>query len=95
MKNFEIKDNLIHIDDNVPHEAVDYILYKFDNYYDANGLVDVRLSSDNAVMNRKVEIVWNLSMKHPTLEEIVKQFETWYEIWKGGVRCAIEAANES
>lgn len=95
MKNFEIKNNLIHIDDNVPHEAVDYILYKFDNYYDANGLVDVRISSDNAVMNRKVEIVWNLSEKQPTLEEIVKQFETWYEIWKGGVRCAIEAANES
>lgn len=95
MKNFKIKDNLIHIDDNVPHEAVDYILYKFDNYYDANGLVDVRLNSDNAVMNRTVEIDWNLSEKQPTLEEIVKQFETWYEIWKGGVRCAIEAANES
>lgn len=95
MKNFKIKDNLIHIDDNVPHEAVDYILYKFDNYYDANGLVDVRLNSDNAVMNRTVEIDWNLSEKQPTLEEIVKQFETWYEIWKGGVKRAIEAANES
>ena len=41
------------------------------------------------------EIVWNLSEKQPTLEEIVKQFETWYEIWKGGVQRAIEAANES
>ena len=29
------------------------------------------------------------------MEEIVKQFETWYEIWKGGVQRAIEAANES
>lgn len=91
MKNFEIKDNLIYFADSVPREAVDYILNRFDNYYDANGLVDVWVRTTNRI----VDIVWNRSEKQPTLEEIVKQFETWYEIWKGGVQRAIEAANES
>lgn len=91
MKNFEIKDNLIYFADSVPREAVDYVLDRFDNYYDANGLVDVWARTTN----RSVEIVWNMSMKQPTLERIVEQFETWYEIWKGGVKRAIEAANES
>ncbi len=91
MKNFEIKDNLIYFADSVPREAVDYILNRFDNYYDANGLVDVWVRTTNRI----VEIVWNRSEKQPTLEEIVEQFETWYEIWKGGVQRAIEAANES
>lgn len=91
MKNFEIKDNLIYFADSVPREAVDYVLDRFDNYYDANGLVDVWARTTN----RSVEIVWNRSEKQPTLEEIVEQFEGWYEIWKGGVKRAIEAANES
>lgn len=91
MKNFEIKDNLIYVADNIPREAVDYVLNRFDNYYDANGLVDVWVRTTDRI----VDIVWNRSEKQPTLEEIVKQFETWYEIWKGGVKRAIEAANES
>ena len=91
MKNFEIKNNLIYFADNVPREAVDYVLDRFDNYYDANGLVDVWARTTN----RSVEIVWNRSEKQPSLEEIVEQFETWYEIWKGGVQRAMEAANES
>ena len=91
MKNFEIKDNLIYFADSVPREAVDYVLDRFDNYYDANGLVDVWARTTN----RSVEIVWNMSMKQPTLERIVEQFENWYEIWKGGVKRAIEAANEA
>ena len=91
MKNFEIKNNLIYFADSIPREAVDYVLDRFDNYYDANGLVDVWARTTN----RSVEIVWNRSEKQPSLEEIVKQFETWYEIWKGGVQRAIEAANES
>lgn len=91
MKNFEIKDNLIYFADSVPREAVDYVLDRFDNYYDANGLVDVWARTTN----RSVEIVWNRSEKQPSLERIVEQFETWYEIWKGGVQRAIEAANES
>ena len=95
MKNFEIKNNLIYFADSIPREAADYIINRFDNYYYANGLADVGISSDDETTNRSVEIIWNLSKKQPTLEEIVKQFETWYEIWKGGVRCAIEAANES
>ncbi len=94
-KNFEIKNNLIYLADSIPREAADYILNRFDNYYDANGLNNVWTSSDNETTNRSVEIVWNLSEKQPSLEEIVKQFETWYEIWKGGVRCAIEAAKEN
>lgn len=97
MKNFEIKDNLIYLADSIPREAVDYILNRFDNYYDANGLIDVDVgtSCDTDEKNRNVEIIWNRSEKQPSLEEIVKQFETWYEIWKGGVQRAIEAANES
>lgn len=91
MKNFEIKDNLIYVADNIPREAVDYVLNRFDNYYDANGLVDVWVRTTERI----VDIVWNRSEKQPTLEEIVNQFETWYEIWKGGVKRAIEAANES
>ena len=91
MKNFEIKNNLIYFADSIPREAVDYVLDRFDNYYDANGLVDVWARTTN----RSVEIVWNRSEKQPSLEEIVKQFETWYEIWKGGVQRANEAANES
>lgn len=91
MKNFEIKDNLIYVADNIPREAVDYVLNRFDNYYDANGLVDVWVRTTDRI----VDIVWNRSEKQPTLEEIVNQFETWYEIWKGGVQRAIEAANES
>lgn len=91
MKNFEIKNNLIYFADSIPREAVDYVLDRFDNYYDANGLVDVWARTTN----RSVEIVWNRSEKQPTLEEIVEQFETWYEIWKGGVKRAMEAANES
>lgn len=91
MKNFEIKNNLIYFADSIPREAVDYVLDRFDNYYDANGLVDVWARTTN----RSVEIVWNRSEKQPSLEEIVKQFETWYEIWKGGVQRAMEAANES
>jgi len=91
MKNFEIKNNLIYFADSIPREAVDYILNRFDNYYDANGLVDVWVRTTNRI----IDIVWNRSEKQPTLEEIVKQFETWYEIWKGGVQRAIEAANES
>lgn len=95
MKNFEIKDNRIYLADSIPSEAADYILNRFDNYYDANGLVDVGISSDNETTNRSVEITWNRSEKQPPLEEIVKQFETWYDDWKGVVQYAIEAANES
>lgn len=95
MKNFEIKDNLIYLADSIPDEAADYILNRFDNYYDANGLVDARISSDDETTNRSVEIVWNLSEKQPTLEEIAEQFETWYDDWKDVVWYAIEAANES
>lgn len=97
MKNFEIKDNLIYLDDSIPREAADYILNRFDNYYDANGLIDVDLSvsSDENQTNRNVSLIWNRAEKQPTLEKIVEQFETWYEIWKSGVRRAIEVANES
>ena len=95
MKNFEIKDNLIYLADSVPCAAADYIIHHFDNYYDTNGLVDVWIGSDDETTNRHVEIVWNLSEKQPTLEEIVKQFESWYEIWKSVVQGTIGGANES
>ena len=91
MKNFEIKNNLIYFADNVPREAVDYVLDRFDNYYDANGLVDVWARTTN----RSVEIVWNRSEKQPSLEEIVEQFESWYETWKSVVQGTIGGANES
>lgn len=95
MKNFEIKDGVIHLAPEIPREAADYIVEKFDNFYDANGLIDLLVGISDANKNRIIEPVWNADYKRPNDEELVKLLNNWYEIWKGGVQRAIEAANES
>ena len=95
MKNFEIKNGVIRLATEIPREAADFIVSKFDNFYDANGLIDLWVGISDANKNRIIEPVWNADYKRPNDEELAKLLETWYDDWKGVVQYAIEAANGS
>ena len=79
MKNFEIKDGVIYIGPEVSADAADFIVSKFDNFYDANGLIDLWIGTNETNKNRTIEPVWNADYKRPSDEELIKMLEDWNE----------------
>lgn len=70
-------------------DCVRYIMERFDNYYDANGLVSYDIYTTQ--MDRfYVDFEWNHTEKFPSDEEFTENLERWYDDWKRNVPRAVK-----
>ena len=82
MKHFEIKNGIIHIAEGVTSECADYIVDKFDDFYNAGKLDELWVGTVETNNTRIIEPVWNKSYKYPTTEEFEELLESWYGEWQ-------------